>query len=119
MHHEPTTSEQKARAQLESERDPDGFRAQRESRLRALYEYVYDRLGEDTLTKWYSTYPDGTASPADRTTRANRNPLLLKPRLRSRPTLTRRPIHDKKALIEKLIAKNLKASCLCWPKCRP
>jgi hypothetical protein len=58
VHHEPTTSEQKASARREIERDPVGFSAQREARLRALYGYVYEQLGEETLIKWYSTYPD-------------------------------------------------------------
>jgi hypothetical protein len=67
VHHEPTTTEQKASARQESERDPDGFRIQREARLRALYEYVYDKLGEDTLIKWYSTYPERYGSSSDST----------------------------------------------------
>jgi hypothetical protein len=58
VHHEPTTVEEKARVVVERERDPDAFRAQREARMRALYEYVYDELGEDTLVKWYSIYPE-------------------------------------------------------------
>jgi hypothetical protein len=58
VHHEPTTSEQKAAMKRERERDPAGFRARHAARLRALYEYVYDQLGEDTLIKWYSTYPE-------------------------------------------------------------
>jgi hypothetical protein len=58
VHHEPTTSEEKARTQRESERDPAAFRARREAQMRALYEYVHDQLGEDTLIKWYSTYPE-------------------------------------------------------------
>lgn len=70
VHHEPTTSEEKARAQAERERDPSEFRARREARLRALYDYVYDELGEDTLVKWYSTYPERYAL-ADRARQAD------------------------------------------------
>jgi len=58
VHHAPTTVEDKQRTALERDRDPDGFREQKEVRLRALYEYVYDQLGEETLLKWYSTYPE-------------------------------------------------------------
>jgi hypothetical protein len=62
VHHEPTTSEEKARVEAERDRDPDAFRAQREAGMRALYDYVYDVLGEDTLIKWYSTYPERYSS---------------------------------------------------------
>lgn len=58
VHHAPTTSEEKARVEAERDRDPDAFRRERETRLRALYEYVYDELGEETLLKWYSIYPE-------------------------------------------------------------
>lgn len=67
VHHEPTTSEEKARTARERERDPAAFLAEREAAMRALYDYVYDELGEETLVKWYSTYPERHARPATTT----------------------------------------------------
>lgn len=58
VHHAPTTAEDKRRVASEVADDPDGFTARKEARLRALYEYVYDELGEEALVKWYSTYPE-------------------------------------------------------------
>jgi hypothetical protein len=58
VHHAPTTAEDKQRVAAEVKSDPEGFTARKEARLRALYEYVYDQLGEETLVKWYSTYPE-------------------------------------------------------------
>jgi len=58
VHHAPTTSEDRQRVASEIAGDPAGFTARKEARLRALYEYVYDELGEETLVKWYSIYPE-------------------------------------------------------------
>jgi hypothetical protein len=58
VHHAPTTAEDRERIAGEIAGDPAGFAARKEAQLRALYEYVYDQLGEDTLVKWYSTYPE-------------------------------------------------------------
>jgi hypothetical protein len=53
LNHGPTTGEEKRKALEEMERDPEAFQAKIELDLTAQYSYIYDRLGPETLQKWY------------------------------------------------------------------
>ena len=58
INHSPTTSAEKRKAQAEMERDPEAFHARIEAELTEQYSYIYDRLGPETLQKWYSEWTD-------------------------------------------------------------
>ena len=58
IHHGPTTMAQKAEAQAEAEKDPAAFQAKIEAEFADQFSYIYDRLGPETLTKWYSEWTD-------------------------------------------------------------
>ena len=58
IHHVPTTKEEKERSARKWADDPEGAQAEREEQLRAQYSYIYDKLGEETLVKWYGEWPE-------------------------------------------------------------
>ena len=58
IHHAPTTKEEKDAMRAAFEANPDKVRADREAELEVMYTYIYDKLGEETLVKWFSDYPD-------------------------------------------------------------
>lgn len=57
VHHVPTTHAEKERRRQEWRRDPVRARRREQRRLEAQYAYVYDRLGEAALRKWYEEFP--------------------------------------------------------------
>ncbi len=58
LNHGPTTGAEKRKALEEIERDPAAFQTKIEEDLAAQYGYIYDRLGPETLQKWYSDWTD-------------------------------------------------------------
>jgi len=58
IHHAPTTKWEKDRIKKEIEEDQEGALKKREEELEVQYNYIYDKLGEETLVKWYSDYTD-------------------------------------------------------------
>jgi hypothetical protein len=58
LHHQPGSKEESEAQRAEYERDPEGVIARHEEQLRWQYELVYEQLGADTLTRWYSEYLD-------------------------------------------------------------
>jgi hypothetical protein len=58
IHHGPTTLAQKEATRIEAEADPAAFQAKTEAEFEAQFSFVYDRLGAETLTKWYSDWTD-------------------------------------------------------------
>lgn len=57
VHHHPTTKIEEAAARAEFEAAPEAFMDRRKAALAAQYEYIFDRLGEDVLLRWYVEYP--------------------------------------------------------------
>lgn len=61
VHHAPATKkdkeERKERADL-GEEDMAKMKEETQKTLEILYEYIYDKLGEDTLLKWYDEYAE-------------------------------------------------------------
>lgn len=58
LNHSPTTKAEKDKNLAAYQADPDAFRAKQEEQLEAQYSYIYDKLGEETLVKWYSDWTD-------------------------------------------------------------
>lgn len=54
IHHLPTTDAQKALILVRLECDPE----YQISRKKIQYSYIYDKLGEETLKRWYIEYPN-------------------------------------------------------------
>lgn len=57
VHHAPTTHAEKERRRQEWQRDPRRALRRERRRLEAQYAYVYERLGEAALRKWYEEFP--------------------------------------------------------------
>lgn len=57
VHHLPTSNAEKKRVREAFARDPEGAAAERNRELAAQYEYIYDKLGEETLIKWQVELP--------------------------------------------------------------
>lgn len=58
IHHAPTTLAQKEANRIAFEADPAAFHVKVEAEFAAQFSYVYDQLGPETLTKWYSEWTD-------------------------------------------------------------
>lgn len=58
LHHTPATKADREVEEATSKENPELYLKKVEEELREHYSYVYDRLGESTLLKWYSIYPD-------------------------------------------------------------
>ncbi|MEO1518681.1 MAG: hypothetical protein AAFV95_26945 [Bacteroidota bacterium] len=58
IHHGPTTKLEKDTAKQRAAQEPEAYLAELEAEFERQYAYIYDRLGEDTLRKWYSEYTD-------------------------------------------------------------
>lgn len=56
IHHRPITERERADADEQRERDPEGFMAQRRETMRAQCREVQRLLGDDTLYKWEVVY---------------------------------------------------------------
>jgi hypothetical protein len=57
LHHAPTTKAEKDAWAERRRADPEAFVRERLARKRALYGFVYDRLGPDVLRRWYLEFP--------------------------------------------------------------
>jgi hypothetical protein len=58
LHHGPTTSEQKAEAKARLETDPAAFEAQIAADFETQFSFIYDKLGPEVLSRWYSEWTD-------------------------------------------------------------
>lgn len=58
LHHTPSTKTIREVEEAASKADPEAYLKKVEDELREHYGYVYDRLGEETLLKWYKVYPE-------------------------------------------------------------
>lgn len=58
VHHAPTPAAEMEDAVHLLERDPDAYRVERGSRMRAQFQEIRRLLGEETLKKWQVTYRD-------------------------------------------------------------
>lgn len=57
VHHAPTPMAEKKRVRAAFQRDPEGAGEERNRELAAQYEYIYEKLGEETLIKWQVELP--------------------------------------------------------------
>jgi len=62
IHHGPTTGLEKERIKKELEKDAEAYLKKVEQDLTIQYEYIYEKLGESTLQKWYSSWTDKFSS---------------------------------------------------------
>jgi hypothetical protein len=58
INHAPTTKREKEAVMAEYQADPEAYEAKLEQEISAQYSYIYDRLGGDTLSKWYGEWTD-------------------------------------------------------------
>ena len=58
INHSPTTKAQKDQAKAEYEKDPAAMIAKAEAENAQQFSYIYDKLGAETLSKWYSEWTD-------------------------------------------------------------
>jgi hypothetical protein len=58
LHHGPTTLAQKEEAMAAIEADPVAFQAKLTADFEAQLSYIYDKLGPEVLTRWYSEWTD-------------------------------------------------------------
>ena len=71
INHSPTTKSQKDKAIADFEKDPDGMVAKAEEENAAQFSYIYDKLGAETLSKWYSDWTDKVTPEYLKETRKN------------------------------------------------
>jgi hypothetical protein len=57
VHHLPTSNAEKQRLRAEFQRDPAAASENRNRELAVQYEYIYEKLGEETLIKWQVELP--------------------------------------------------------------
>lgn len=57
VHHLPTPVGEKKRVRAAFRRDPEGAGERRNRELAAQYDYIYEKLGEETLIKWQVELP--------------------------------------------------------------
>jgi len=57
VHHVPTPIAEKKRIRAAFQQDPEGAGESRNRELAAQYEYIYEKLGEETLIKWQVELP--------------------------------------------------------------
>lgn len=57
VHHEPTPSSEKIIG-FDSEEEKEKFQSQQEERLSQQLSYIYDKLGAETVSKWYEEFPE-------------------------------------------------------------
>ena len=58
IHHAPTTKAEKDEMKKEAASDPEKYKANLEEEYALQYSYVYDKLGEETLSRWYAEFTD-------------------------------------------------------------
>lgn len=57
VHHQPATKAEKLTHRKEREQDPVLAKADFNEKLEVLISATYDHLGEETVIKWFQTYP--------------------------------------------------------------
>ncbi|WNB18485.1 glycine-rich domain-containing protein [Marivirga arenosa] len=57
IHHEPTPASEKVIG-FDSEAEKQKFEKNQEEKLSQQLSYIYDKLGPETLTKWYEEFPE-------------------------------------------------------------
>lgn len=57
IHHLPASRQEKEQQRQQSQANPDGATEAFNQRLRVVISTVYDKLGEDTVVKWFQQYP--------------------------------------------------------------
>ncbi len=57
IHHEPTPASEKILG-FDSEVEKQKFQNEKEERLNQQLSYIYDKLGAETVSKWYEEYPE-------------------------------------------------------------
>lgn len=58
IHHNPTTKRGRIGIRREHRRNPKEVVERRRRAAEAQYRFIYEKLGEQTLVKWYETYPE-------------------------------------------------------------
>ena len=58
LHHGPTTSAQREEAVAAMQADPESFEARLTADFEAQFSYIYDKLGPEVLSRWYSEWTD-------------------------------------------------------------
>lgn len=58
LNHAPTTKAQKDQAKIDFENDAEAMIAKAEAENAIQFSYIYDKLGAETLSKWYSDWTD-------------------------------------------------------------
>lgn len=57
IHHLPASRQEKVQQRLKSETDPEQAASEFNQRLSVVIATVYDKLGQDTVIKWFRQYP--------------------------------------------------------------
>lgn len=57
VHHEPTPASEKIIG-FDSDDEKQKFQHQQEERLHQQLSYIYDKLGAETVSKWYEEFPE-------------------------------------------------------------
>ncbi|WKV12277.1 hypothetical protein [Marivirga harenae] len=57
VHHEPTPASEKIIG-FDSDEEKQSFQQQQEERLSQQLSYIYDKLGAETVSKWYEEFPE-------------------------------------------------------------
>ncbi len=57
VHHEPTPASEKI-VGFDSEEEKEKFQNKQEERLSQQLSYIYDKLGAETVSKWYEKFPE-------------------------------------------------------------
>lgn len=58
LHHGPTTQAEKDEAMAAIQADPEAFQARLTADFEAQFSYIYDKLGPEVLSRWYSEWTD-------------------------------------------------------------
>ncbi|MBK6267406.1 hypothetical protein JKA74_20360 [Marivirga sp. S37H4] len=57
VHHEPTPASEKIRG-FDSEEEKNKFQKVQQEKLSEQLSYIYDKLGAETVSKWYEEFPE-------------------------------------------------------------
>jgi hypothetical protein len=57
IHHVPTTRRERLRTERLVERNPERFARRRRTEAEKQYRFIADKLGDETLVRWYAEYP--------------------------------------------------------------
>ncbi len=57
IHHQPTSRRDRERALRRSARDPERYARQHRKQAERQYRFIAEKLGDETLVRWYAEYP--------------------------------------------------------------